>query len=44
MGPREFGDYRYSEIAEELDLPLSTVRGLLASARETLIREMEAWR
>ena len=41
---REFGDYRYSEIAEELDLPLSTVRGLLARARKTLIREMEAWR
>ena len=41
---KEFGDYSYSEIAEELDLPLSTVRGLLARARKTLIREMEAWR
>ena len=41
---KEFGDYRYEEIAEELDLPVSTVRGLLARARKTLIREMEAWR
>lgn len=41
---KEFGDYSYSEIAEELDLPVSTVRGLLARSRKTLIREMEAWR
>ncbi|TFC14329.1 RNA polymerase sigma factor [Cryobacterium algoritolerans] len=41
---KEFGDYRYAEIAEELDLPVSTVRGLLVRARKTLIREMEVWR
>ncbi|WP_241979388.1 MULTISPECIES: RNA polymerase sigma factor [Cryobacterium] len=41
---KEFGDYHYAEIAEELDLPVSTARGLLARARKTLIREMEAWR
>ncbi|TFB86322.1 RNA polymerase sigma factor [Cryobacterium algoricola] len=41
---KEFGDYSYAEIAEELDLPVSTIRGLLARARKTLIREMEAWR
>ena len=41
---KELGDYTYSEIAEELNLPVSTVRGLLARVRKTLMREMEAWR
>jgi RNA polymerase sigma-70 factor, ECF subfamily len=41
---KEFGDYSYAQIAKELELPDSTVRGLLARARKTLIREMEAWR
>ena len=41
---KEFADYSYVKIAEELDLPVSTVRGLLARARKTLIREMEVWR
>ena len=41
---REVGGYSYDEIAEELDLPLSTVRGLLARARKFLIVRMEAWR
>jgi RNA polymerase sigma-70 factor (ECF subfamily) len=41
---REIGGYGYDEIAEQLDLPASTVRGLLARSRRTLIREMEAWR
>ncbi|HEY8588832.1 MAG TPA: RNA polymerase sigma factor [Naasia sp.] len=41
---REVGGYGYDEIAEQLELPPSTVRGLLARSRKTLIREMEAWR
>ncbi|TFB97644.1 RNA polymerase sigma factor [Cryobacterium sp. HLT2-28] len=41
---RELADYSYGEIAEELELPVSTVRGLLARARKTLLREMEEWR
>ncbi len=41
---REVGGYGYEEIAEELELPVSTVRGLLARSRKTLVREMEAWR
>jgi len=41
---REIADYSYEEIAEQLDLPTSTVRGLLARARKALTREMEAWR
>jgi RNA polymerase sigma-70 factor (ECF subfamily) len=41
---REVARYGYNEIAEQLDLPVSTVRGLLARSRQTLVREMEAWR
>jgi len=41
---REIGGYGYDEIAEQLELPVSTVRGLLARSRKTLMREMEAWR
>lgn len=41
---KEIADYSYEEIAEQLDLPTSTVRGLLARARKALTREMEAWR
>ena len=41
---RELAEYSYGDIAAELDLPLSTVRGLLARARKTLLREMEEWR
>lgn len=41
---KEIADYSYDDIARELDLPTSTVRGLLARARKNLIREMEAWR
>ena len=41
---REGAGYGYTEIAEQLDLPVSTVRGLLARSRRTLVREMEAWR
>jgi len=41
---KEVLEYRYEEIAEELDLPTSTVRGLLSRARKNMIRLMEAWR
>lgn len=41
---REVAGYGYQQIADELDLPVSTVRGLLVRSRKTLIREMEAWR
>ncbi|CAN5250610.1 RNA polymerase sigma factor [soil metagenome] len=41
---REIAGYGYDEIAEQLALPVSTVRGLLARCRKTLVREMEAWR
>ncbi|WP_241982277.1 RNA polymerase sigma factor [Cryobacterium ruanii] len=41
---RELAEYSYGDIATELHLPLSTVRGLLARARKTLLREMEDWR
>lgn len=41
---KEVLEYRYEEIAEELDLPVSTVRGLLSRARKNMIHLMEAWR
>jgi RNA polymerase sigma-70 factor (ECF subfamily) len=41
---KEVAEYSYDEIAAQLDLPVSTVRGSLARARKNLIREMEAWR
>ena len=41
---RELAEYSYVDIAAELNLPVSTVRGLLARARKTLLREMEDWR
>ncbi|MEB4613715.1 RNA polymerase sigma factor [Leucobacter sp. M11] len=41
---REIGDYSYEEIAEELGLPVSTVRGLLSRARKDIIVRMEQWR
>lgn len=41
---REVAGYGYHEIAEILDLPVSTVRGLLARSRKALVLEMEAWR
>lgn len=41
---RELAEYSYGDIATELNLSLSTVRGLLARARKTLLREMEEWR
>lgn len=41
---RETAGYSYQQIAEELELPASTVRGLLARARRFLAAEMEGWR
>lgn len=41
---RELGGCTYEEIAEELGLTLSTVRGMLARARKNIIVRMEAWR
>ncbi|MFC5930555.1 RNA polymerase sigma factor [Cryobacterium melibiosiphilum] len=41
---REVGGCSYEEIGEQLGIPLSTVRGLLARARRTLVTEMEDWR
>lgn len=41
---RELGGYSYDEIAAELDLPASTVRGQLARARSRLLRDMDDWR
>lgn len=41
---REFGGYTYEEIAEQLDVSVSTVRGLLARARKDIIVRMEDWR
>jgi RNA polymerase sigma-70 factor (ECF subfamily) len=37
---RELGGYSYSEIAERLELPESTVRGSLAAARKSILGRM----
>ncbi len=41
---KEVLEYSYDQIAEELELPASTVRGLLSRARKNMIRLMEGWR
>ena len=41
---REAGQYSYDEIAQELDIPVSTVRGQLARGRRRLLEAMEDWR
>lgn len=41
---RELGGHTYEEIADELGIPVSTVRGLLARARKDIIVRMEQWR
>jgi RNA polymerase sigma-70 factor, ECF subfamily len=41
---KEMGGYSYDEIAEQLGITPTTVRGKLARARATVIQEMEAWR
>lgn len=41
---KEMGGYSYEEIGQRLDMTTVTVRGKLARARATVIKEMEAWR
>lgn len=41
---REVGDLSYEEIAEDLGTSVSTVRGLLARARKSLLVRLEGWR
>ncbi|MCU1407780.1 MAG: polymerase subunit sigma-70 [Glaciihabitans sp.] len=41
---KEVAEYSYDEIAQQLDLPVSTVRGSLSRARKNLMKEMEGWR
>lgn len=41
---REVGGESYGEIADHLGISTPAARGQLARARETLTREMEAWR
>ncbi|MBO1740626.1 RNA polymerase sigma factor [Leifsonia sp. TF02-11] len=41
---REVGQYSYEEIAAELGIPASTVRGQLARGRRRLLDAMEDWR
>lgn len=41
---REIAHYSYDEIASKLELPPSTIRGLLSRARKNLMAEMEDWR
>lgn len=41
---KEVGGYSYDDIATELHIPVSTVRGLLSRARKNMILKMEAWR
>jgi len=41
---RELAGYSYEEIAAELAVPATTVRGLLARARRYLMVRMAAWR
>ena len=42
--PKEVAGYSYDDIALQLGVPASTVRGLLARSRKTLMTEMEEWR
>lgn len=41
---KEFGGQTYGEIAEALGISETSVRGRLARARTTLMKEMEEWR
>lgn len=41
---REFGGQSYEEIAATLGISAASVRGRLARARTTLVKEMEEWR
>ncbi|MCW1250210.1 sigma-70 family RNA polymerase sigma factor [Acaricomes phytoseiuli] len=41
---REMGELSYQEIADQLELSPTAVRGQLSRARIALVREMEGWR
>lgn len=41
---RELGGLGYDEIAEQLGVPVSTVRGQLARARASLVQQLDGWR
>ncbi len=41
---REVGSLSYTEIAEEMNLPVSTVRGNLSRARASITIQMAGWR
>lgn len=41
---REMGGLSYEEIAKTLNISETSVRGRIARARATLVKEMEAWR
>ncbi|AYG05290.1 RNA polymerase sigma factor [Gryllotalpicola protaetiae] len=41
---KEVAEYSYREIAADLEIPESTVRGLISRARVNMAREMQAWR
>ena len=41
---REVGELSYDDIAAELDVPVTTVRGTLARARAGIYAKMEGWR
>ncbi|MDN3495705.1 RNA polymerase sigma factor [Planococcus sp. APC 4015] len=41
---REIAELSYDDIAKELDIPRTTVRGKLARARASIYAQMEGWR
>jgi RNA polymerase sigma-70 factor, ECF subfamily len=41
---KEVGGFSYEEIGERLGMSVVTVRGKLARARATVVKDMEAWR
>ncbi len=41
---KHVGSLSYEEIASQLEMPASTVRGLLSRARKTVVHEMEGWK
>lgn len=41
---KELAEYSYQDIADELQVPVSTVRGTLSRARKNMITAMKEWR